>query len=198
MLQLACHSAVQSKLRTECLGYGDSLSFEQIDELPYLDVVTKEILRSNPSLPGTLRQASEDDIIPLSTPIKLTSGKIVSEICIRKGQMIHIPIEHLHMSTQIWGEDAYEFRPERWHTSAHLSANRGKERGFAEGRRGGAPGVPEDGPGVWPNMMSFIDGTRRCVGYKLAIMEIKITIYTMIRNFEFAPVEGKKIYKWNM
>jgi cytochrome P450 len=55
-----------------------------------------------------------------------------------------------------------------------------------------------DGPGVWPNIMTFIDGPRRCVGYKLAHMQIKMILYALIRDFEFAPVPDKKIYKWNL
>jgi cytochrome P450 len=46
--------------------------------------------------------------------------------------------------------------------------------------------------------MTFIDGPRRCVGYKLAEMEIKILLFCLIRNFTFGVVEGKRIYKWNL
>lgn len=49
---------IQSALRIECLGYGDSLPYDQIDTLPYLDAVVKEMLRCFPSIPGTVREDS--------------------------------------------------------------------------------------------------------------------------------------------
>jgi cytochrome P450 len=46
--------------------------------------------------------------------------------------------------------------------------------------------------------MTFIDGPRRCVGYKLAIMEMKILMFTLIRHFTFEPLAGHQIGKWNL
>jgi hypothetical protein len=51
---LARHPQMQSKLRTECQVYGESLPFEQLDQLPYLDAVVMEVLRVYPSLPSTV------------------------------------------------------------------------------------------------------------------------------------------------
>lgn len=34
---------------------------------------------------------------------------------VKKGQQIHIPIrDGINVDEDIWGSDAYEFRPERW------------------------------------------------------------------------------------
>ena len=55
------------------------------------------------------------------------------------------------------------------------------------------------GPGVWLNIMTFIDGPRRCVGYKLALIELKIVLFTMTRNFVFEPVVPEhRVGKWNL
>lgn len=54
LLHLAISQEAQSRLRTECLGYGEALAFDQMDELPYLDAVVKEMLRMNPSIPNTV------------------------------------------------------------------------------------------------------------------------------------------------
>lgn len=88
LYDLACHPDVQSRLRAEIFECGDNLPFDQIDELPYLDAVVKEIMRINPSLPGTVRQAQKDDIIPLTEPVTLTNGKVVTDIHIQKGQLV--------------------------------------------------------------------------------------------------------------
>lgn len=65
-------------------------------------------------------------------------------------------------------------------------------------RRDTVPSYVPDGPGLWPNIMTFIDGPRRCVGYKLASMELKIGLFSLVREFEFEPVERIRIKKWNL
>lgn len=136
-----------------------------------------------------IREATEDDIIPLQNPITTLSGEKITSVRIRKGQIVHLPIENLNMAQSIWGLDAREFKPERWIVRDPTS---GAITGTA------VPSSVGDGPGVWSNVMTFIDGPRRCVGYRLGIMEMKIMLYTLIREFEFGAVPGKKVYKTNM
>jgi hypothetical protein len=40
---------------------------------------------------GMLRAAQEDDVLPLETPIRLTNGKTVDHLPIRKGDIITLP-----------------------------------------------------------------------------------------------------------
>lgn len=82
------------------------------------------------------------------------------------------------MAPSLWSATSRQFDPSRW-----LDQNP----------------PTGDGPGVWPNVMTFIDGPRRCVGYKLALMEIKILLFTLIRSFVFEEVgQGVQIGKWNL
>jgi hypothetical protein len=146
-----------------------------------------------------------DDIIPLTTPIIDRHGKTIDSVKIRKGQIVRsfsppfvnhakrlyqidIPIENLNMSPAFWGPTARLFDPSRW-----LSPESATIPLASHSHKSPAT---QDGPGVWPNMMTFIEGPRRCVGYKLAIMEIKIILFTLIRNFTYEQVEGMKIWKW--
>ncbi|KAL7424269.1 hypothetical protein Q5752_001856 [Cryptotrichosporon argae] len=208
MLCLAENAEIQDRLRKECLEYGDALTYDNMDELVYLDAVIKETLRVNPSIPGTIREAVKDDVIPLAEPITLVDGTTTSSIQIRKGQFVHMPIEMLNMAPSIWGPTAYTFDPSRW-----LDAGAGST---ASSLRLGPDGVPlspvdkkavphgavangfNDGPGVWPNVMTFIDGPRRCVAYKLAIMELKLIVFMLVRHFVWREFPGARIYKWNM
>lgn len=90
------------------------------------------------------------------------------------------------MSPHIWGPSARTFDPSRW-----LSPS-------ASNRSRSVPDIVPDGPGVWPNVLTFIDGPRRCVGYKLALIEMKIVLFCLVRILQFEVVEGKELRKWNL
>ncbi|PCH37141.1 hypothetical protein WOLCODRAFT_83766, partial [Wolfiporia cocos MD-104 SS10] len=64
----------------------------------------------------------------------------------------------------IWGEDALEFRPDRWEN---------------------IPEAAKRIPGVWGNMMTFLGGPRACIGYRFSLVEIKALLFILIRAFEF-------------
>jgi hypothetical protein len=53
-----------------------------------LFVYLQEVLRLHPIGYMLYRESSREDVLPLSTPITLTNGKIVNELPIPKGQKI--------------------------------------------------------------------------------------------------------------
>ncbi|KAJ7456460.1 cytochrome P450 [Mycena latifolia] len=151
-----------------------------IDALPFLDAVVRETLRVIPPVHGTVRVATTDDLIPISHPVVLRNGKIIHEnehIRIRKGSFVHIPLEGINLSEDIWGSDAREFNPDRW-TCLPAGAK------------------PPSFPGV-ANVMSFSFGGHSCPGYRFSLSEIKIIIATLLPQFAFTPVEGIEIGKYN-
>ena len=50
----------------------------------------QETLRMHPILVGLPRVAEKDDVVPLSRPITSISGEVITEIPIRRGQLIHL------------------------------------------------------------------------------------------------------------
>lgn len=74
----------------------------------------REVLRLDAPVAQVARMATENDRIPLSKPVKLRDGREIDYVDVRKGQVIHVPIIAIHKSKEMWGEDAEEFRPERW------------------------------------------------------------------------------------
>ena len=62
----------------------------------------------------TLSSAPKDIILPLSKPIIGKDGTEIYEIVVSKDTMIIISILGANRNPGIWGEDAYEWKPERW------------------------------------------------------------------------------------
>jgi cytochrome P450 len=134
LYSLSQHPEMQSKLREEILSSNE----DDFASLPYLDAVVRETMRRLPAVQGTIRAASEAEIIPLDEPVKLgpraglpwslfgLGGKVegsyrneqgdemVDSIKVEKGQNVFFSIEAFNRSKKIWGEDVEEFRPERW------------------------------------------------------------------------------------
>ncbi|KZT55977.1 cytochrome P450 [Calocera cornea HHB12733] len=185
---LSQHADVQSALRDECLTIDPSSPHafvEGIDRLPLLEKVVRETLRLTPAVHSTFRQAVQDDIIPLSpAPMGMeTSGRRgPSGISIRKGQYVHVPFEGLNTLKSVWGEDAHAFRPGRW-DALMFGAREG------QGEKSAMFGREEKGRTqckTWAGMMSFSTGPKACIGMRFALIEIKIFLFHLVREFEFS------------
>ena len=67
LFSLASHPQMQSRLRAELLSCNTPTpSMDTLASLPYLDAVVRETLRLYPAVPGTIRIAMQDDVIPLN------------------------------------------------------------------------------------------------------------------------------------
>ncbi|PPQ63062.1 hypothetical protein CVT24_005917 [Panaeolus cyanescens] len=162
---LATHPEVQSKLRAELLAVNvEEPTMDQLNNLPYLDAFIREVLRLFPAIASKIRVAMEDDVLPLSQPIKTKDGYMISRIPVRKGQIVNIPIMSLNRAKSIWGEDACEFKPERW-----LSP----------------PKEASAIPGLWGNILTFLGGPRSCIGYRFSLTELKAIMFILVREFEY-------------
>ena len=82
-----------------------------------------------------------------------------------------IGISVTHKLPEIWGPTADEFNPKRW-LDPSLNKNISNL-----------------------NYLPFLNGARSCIGNKLALVEIKIILSILIRNFVFQPIEGFHIRK---
>ncbi|KAH8985284.1 cytochrome P450 [Lactarius akahatsu] len=104
LFALSCHPAVQTTLRAELRTCPtDMPTMDQLNAAP--------VLRLYAPVSATQRIAMHDAEIPLQKPFKDNRG-ITAEL--DPGDSVSIPIRLLNRSTEIWGEDANEFRPERW------------------------------------------------------------------------------------
>ncbi|KZT28759.1 cytochrome P450, partial [Neolentinus lepideus HHB14362 ss-1] len=172
--ELAKQPSCQQKLREELVKLGREPSYDDLSsssELQYLDAVVKEGLRCYPAAANYGRVALEDDVLPLDTPITTPSGEVVTEIRIQAGQAINLPHISINTLESVW-EDGQSFRPERW-----IEPN----------------GLPPKSKTLtsWSNMMTFSMGPRMCLGYRLAILELKAILAVLVRNFTFELTDDK-------
>lgn len=56
----------------------------------------------------------KDAVLPLSRPIQTTDGSTMSELVVPQGTNIVIGIMASNRDKALWGEDAHEWKPERW------------------------------------------------------------------------------------
>ncbi|KAL0578186.1 hypothetical protein V5O48_003817 [Marasmius crinis-equi] len=162
---LSTNPGSQSKLRDEVTSApSDAPSMDELNALPYLDSVVREVLRSLAPIPNTGRIAMQDDVIPLGQPFVDKYGREHHELRVTKGQELVIPIMGMNKDKTLWGPDAYEFKPERW---------------------GNLPEAVSSIPGVWGNMMTFHGGSHACIGWRFALVEMKALLFTLIRAYSF-------------
>ena len=53
-------------------------------------------------------------LLPLSDPVRATDGQLLSEIPVPKGTSLLVSIQSCNRNKALWGDDALEWRPERW------------------------------------------------------------------------------------
>lgn len=59
-------------------------------------------------------RAVKDTVMPLSTPIRSTDGKLLTEVHVPKGTAVLLNLIASNRNKDLWGADAEEWRPERW------------------------------------------------------------------------------------
>jgi cytochrome P450 len=174
LIELSRNPDIQIKLRNELLKHGSDPTYDQLGNgLPYLDAVVHEILRLHAPVRETTRMANEDDVIPLSEPVRTKSGQLVENLSIAAGTILAIPLASINLSAAIWGEDAKDFKPSRWLEDGH-SGIPAKAR-EVQGHR---------------HLLTFSDGPRTCLGKNFALAEFKAVLSVLVKNFVFELRDG--------
>ena len=98
----------------------------------------------------------------MAVPIKSPTGEEIKQVFIPKGTSVIVAIDRMNRSKKIFGEDAEEFKPERW-----LPGGSGADTSVKN-------------PGVYSSVSTFGGGYRSCIGFKFAVLEL--STFTFIRN----------------
>ncbi|KAL6606288.1 hypothetical protein ACP70R_041941 [Stipagrostis hirtigluma subsp. patula] len=126
-----------------------------IDKMHYLHAAISETLRLYPSVPVDGKMAEEDDVLP-------NGYRVI------KGDGINYMIYAMGRMPYLWGEDAEEFRPERWLVNGVFQ---------------------QESP---YKFVSFNAGPRICLGKDFAYRQMKIMAATLIHFFRFKLADESK------
>ncbi|KIK60889.1 hypothetical protein GYMLUDRAFT_597826 [Collybiopsis luxurians FD-317 M1] len=174
LYELVKNTKLQNELRAEIRATekqvalrGDSeLNIQDLEKMPLLGATVRETLRFHPVAIHVFRAASEDDILPLSTPITTSTGEVLSELPIPKGTRVILSLPAYNRNKAIFGEDAHTFNPYRWLEPDHV------KKGISLG--------------PYANLATFSAGIRVCIGWRFAVIELQAFIVELLSNFEFS------------
>ncbi|RDX52864.1 cytochrome P450 [Lentinus brumalis] len=182
---LAQHPAEQEKLRAEireargssASDVGADISYDDLVKLPYLDAVCRETLRLYAPVMLIVRRAAKDIVLPLTWPVRGKDGSMMHELFVPKGTGILPNLQASNCNRALWGEDAMEWRPERWTEQLPEELDEARI------------------PGVYSNLMTFSGGSRSCIGFKFSQLEMKVVLSVLLSKFKFELTD--KPIAWN-
>lgn len=182
LLEIARHPESQERIRAEVAaifrridGSGAELSTADLDSMAYTQAALKESMRLHPIIWMLSRVAGQDDTIPLAFPVTTKSGRLVSSIPVKKGTIIDIAFHAYQRLSEVWGEDAGVWNPDRFLNSEN---------------------VKQTPIGVYGNLLNFSCGPQGCIGWRFAVLEMLVIVATLVKHFEFSlpsEREGEKM-----
>ncbi|KAE8404447.1 cytochrome P450 [Aspergillus pseudonomiae] len=153
--ELSQNPQIQDKLYQEITAHSPSSSDEDdLKTLPYLTAVLAETLRLYPPVSQLINRKTLE-------PVYLGNG-----ITIPQGTWVGWTAYGVHTDPNTWGLTAHEYRPERWGDDVHAI-----QRTISQQQ-------------VRGSYIPFNAWTRSCIGSEFALLQLRVTLYEIVRHFE--------------
>ncbi|KAG8795727.1 cytochrome P450-dit2 [Ceratobasidium sp. 428] len=200
---LADNEDIQVRLREEIRTYfkehQDDANHDALLELPYLDAVVRETLRVYGPVSSIVRQSQVDTVIPLEYPIETPTGKITS-IPIKKDTRVVMNVVMANRYEKIWGEQADQFRPERW------IGNKPDEVTEPGAHLPGVYSSMQDDVWWWSYILHWVQvcylGNQLRQRFHhvlfsqiLTVRVVEVMIATLVKTFKFEPPEQETVWE---
>ncbi len=162
---MSLHPDIQERVHGELKAFSQRRE-EHADLLPpYVEACLKESMRKYPVAGGaSIRRVQEAE-----------GYKLTDKITLPKDTWICVPIYSLHNSKHIWGEDANEFKPERFMPDPSIQNPFSSPAAYS--------GVGKTADSVC--FLPFTYGVRNCPGMNLALLEIRSAIAVLMLRYSF-------------
>lgn len=148
---------MQERLRREVEGcVAGDPSHEAFQDMPYLTSVIFESLRMFPPISQLINRR-------ISRPVILGDG-----IYIPEGTYLGYNCYSTNRDPNVWGRSADAFQPERWgSTNEEIISRYRRSKARAE-------------------FISFHGGKRACLGEKFALLEMRVSLFVLVKQFSWA------------
>lgn len=151
---LAQHPKVQERSWEEIRARNaDEPTLECLQEMPYMTSIVYESLRLLPPISQLINRRAAE------------GAMLGGDIYIPKGTYLGYHCYSTHRDPDIWGSGAGKFSPERWGDTTEAIQR------FYRSKRSKA------------EFLSFHGGVRSCLGEKFAVLQLKVTLFVLIRRF---------------
>ncbi|XP_019056890.1 PREDICTED: alkane hydroxylase MAH1-like [Tarenaya hassleriana] len=134
-----------------------SFNASDLNNLVYLHGAVCETLRLYPPVPFQHKSPAKADVLPSGHRVEANSKIVLSYYAL--GRM-----------RSVWGDDASDFKPERWISDS-----------------GGSRHEPSF------KFAAFNAGPRTCLGKQVALMQMKVAALEILENFDITAIEGQKV-----
>ena len=171
--ELSKHPRVFKKLHAEIRAEAniEDLDYQTIKSLSYLKATLNEILRIHPVVPENARHAFCDTTLPLGG-----GPDQMSPVFVPRGTVVNYSTYCMHRRKDIWGEDANDFKPERWIDTVDEQGNEVK---------GVRPG--------WA-YLPFNGGPRVCIGQQFALLQASYVTIRLMQSI--SSLESRDPEPW--